>query len=75
METQQIKPTKITFSILELVFVSSWIGIVAVFLTMIMMYALYIEPLKEKAVEEGYAEWVVTNNKTGETKFTWKNDQ
>ena len=30
-----------------------------------------VQPFQKEAVDRGFAEWTVTNNATGSTKFTW----
>ena len=72
MENQNKPKVVFTLSTLELLFISIWVGMCFSFITILLMLIVYVEPLKEKAVEKGYAEWVVKNNKNGETQFTWK---
>jgi hypothetical protein len=33
---------------------------------------VFVSPLKKEAVERGYAEWQVTDNSIGATRFVWK---
>ena len=33
---------------------------------------IIIQPIKVEAIEKGFAEWKIVNNKTGETKFKMK---
>lgn len=72
MENQNKPKVVFTLSTLELLFISIWVGMCFSFITILLMLIVYVEPLQEKAVEKGYAEWVVKNNKNGETQFTWK---
>lgn len=30
-----------------------------------------VQPFQKEAVDRGFADWAVTNNATGSTKFTW----
>lgn len=45
------------------------LGIILTFLACMIFMAA---PLKKQAVERGFAEWQVTDNSIGATKFVWK---
>lgn len=66
---------KLPWSILELVLLVTFSSILTTSVVMIASHAYLISPLKKEAVERGFAEWEVTNNSSGQTKFVWKDKQ
>lgn len=72
MEIQSKPNLTFNLSTVELLFISLWVGLSFSLISIFLMLIFFIEPMQEKAVEKGYAEWVITNNKNGETKFVWK---
>lgn len=39
--------------------------------TILTIQITIIAPFKKEAVDKGYATWAVTDNATGQTRFTW----
>lgn len=66
---------KLPWSILELVLLMTFSSILTTCVVMIASHDYIISPLKKEAVERGFAEWEVTNNSSGQTKFVWKDKQ
>jgi hypothetical protein len=66
---------KLPWSTLELVILMVFSSILTTSVVMIASHAYIVSPLKKEAVERGYAEWEVTNNSSGQTKFVWKDKQ
>jgi hypothetical protein len=64
--------TTIRFGILETALITFWFMLLSSLITLIFNDVIVIQPLQEEAVERNYAEWKVSNNKNGTTKFTWK---
>lgn len=73
MENQPKKnESHIVFNLLETAFVTLWGILIGSIVSFVIIYLIVVEPMQEEAIERNYAEWKVVNNKTGETKFTWK---
>lgn len=69
---KELKPITIKFGILETAFITLWGMLISALITSVLYDTIAIQPLQEEAIERNYAEWKVSNNKNGETKFTWK---
>jgi hypothetical protein len=73
METQHKKiESGIIFNLLETALITLWGMLIGAFVSITITYLIVIEPMQEEAIERNYAEWKVVDNKTGDTKFTWK---
>ncbi len=68
---KETKPT-IKFGIFETALIAIWSMLISSLITMVLYDVIILQPLQEEAVERNYAEWKITNNKTGNTKFNWK---
>ena len=66
MKNQLMIREKDAFVLMALTFV---LGSVLTFLACMIFMAA---PLKKQAIERGYAEWIVTDDSLGATKFVWK---
>ena len=66
MKTPIMYREKDAYILMALTFI---LGIILTFLACMIFMAA---PLKKQAVERGFAEWQVTDNSIGATKFVWK---
>lgn len=68
----QTKSPWTTWSSFELLLLMLASTIVTILVTTLALNILVMAPMKKEAVELGFAEWVVKNNSTGKTEFSWK---
>lgn len=57
------------------IFLGIMIGGLAVGLLFAGLWQADVNSIRQKAVQKGYAEYKVINNKNGETEFTWKENK
>jgi len=62
---------KDTTEFVLLILVGFFIGIMV---SLVASEIIMVQPLKQDAVDKGYAYWLVIDNGTGETKFVWKDN-
>lgn len=67
----QTKSPWTTWSSFELLLLMLASTILTILVTLIALNILVVAPMKKEAVERGFAQWVVKNNSTGKTQFSW----